>query len=48
MRDQLNMIIGQEGCKYSDIVHEYLPTESKFTKNREYITSENNFISQAM
>ena len=48
MRDQLNMIIEWEGCEYSDIICEYLPTESRFTKNREYVTSENNFISQAM
>ena len=48
MRDQLDTIIGQEDCEYSDIVCEYLPTESKFTKNEEYITSENDFISWAL
>ena len=48
MRDQLNIITGQEGCKYSDIICEYLLTESKFTKNREYIISENRFISWEM
>ena len=48
MRDQLNMIIGWEDHKYSDIICEYLSIESKFTKNREYVTSENDFISWAM
>ena len=48
MRDQLNTIVGQEGCEYSDIICEYLSTESKFTKNERYVTSENNFIFLAM
>ena len=48
MRDQLNMIIEWEDHEYSDIIHEYLSIRLKFTKNREYVTSENNFISQAM
>ena len=45
MRDQLDMIIKQEGCEYSDIICEYLPTESRLTKNEGYITPENDFIS---
>ena len=48
MRDQLDTIVGWEGCEYSDIMCEYLPIESKFTKNREYVTPENGFISWAM
>ena len=48
MRDQLDTIIEQKGCEYSDIICEYLPTESKFTKNEKYVTSENNFISWAI
>ena len=48
MRDQLDMIIRWEDHEYSDIVHEYLLTELRFTKNRGYITSENDFISWAM
>ena len=48
MRDQLDMIIKQEDHEYSNIICEYLPTGSKFTKNRGYVTSENGFISQAM
>ena len=42
------MIIEWEGHKYSNIIYEYLSTESKFTKNERYVTSENSFISQAM
>ena len=42
------MIIEWEGCKYSNIIHEYLSTESKFTKNKRYVTSESDFISWAM
>ena len=38
------MIIEWEIYKYSDIICDYLSTESKFIKNREYITSENDFI----
>ena len=44
MRDQLDTIIEQEGCEYSDIIHEYLPIKSRFTKNREYVTLKNSFI----
>ena len=44
MRDQLNTIIEQKDHKYSDIIYKYLLTESKFTKNKRYVTSENNFI----
>ena len=45
MRDQLDIIIGWEGHKYSDIMCEYLPIESKFTKNEGYVTLKNGFIS---
>ena len=48
MRDQLDMIIGREGREYSDIVREYPPIGSKFTKNGGYVTPENGFISRAM
>ena len=48
MRDQLNMIIGWEGHEYSDIVCEYLPIKSRFTKNEGYVTPENDFISLTM
>ena len=48
MRDQLYTIIGWEGHKYSNIICEYLFIESRFTKNRGYITSENSFISHVM
>ena len=42
------MIIEWKGHKYNNIICEYLSTESKFTKNKRYVTSENSFISQAM
>ena len=48
MRDQLDTIVGQEGHKYSNIMCEYLPIGSKFTKNGGYVTPKNGFISQAM
>ena len=48
MRDQLNTIVEREGCEYSDIVYKYLFIKSRFTKNERYVTSENDFISQAM
>ena len=48
MRDQLNMIIEWEGCKYCNIICEYLSIKSRFTKNEKYITSKNEFISWVM
>ena len=45
IRDQLDIIIEQEDCEYSDIICEYLPIELRFTKNEGYVTSENDFIS---
>ena len=48
MRDQLDTIIGREGREYSDIVREYPPIGSKFTKNGGYVTPENGFISREL
>ena len=48
MRDQLDMIIGWEGCEYSDIIYEYSFIESRFTKNGGYVTLKNDFILWAM
>ena len=48
MRDQLDTIVGWEDHKYSDIICEYLSIESRFTKNKEYVTLKNDFISWAM
>ena len=48
MRQQLDMIIDREGHEYSDIVCEYSYIESKFIKKKEYVTSEKDFILQAM
>ena len=44
MRQQLDMIIDREDHKYSDIVCEYLSIRSKFIKNKEYATSEKDFV----
>ena len=38
------MIVEREGHEYSDIICEYSPIRSRFTKNEGYITSENDFI----
>ena len=48
MRDQLNIVIEWEDHKYSNIICEYSSIESRFTKNRGYITPENSFISCVM
>ena len=44
MRDQLDTILEQEDCEYSNVICEYLPIESRFIKNKRYVTSENSFI----
>ena len=38
------MIVEWEGHKYSDIICEYLSIKSRFTKDEEYVTPENDFI----
>ena len=48
MRDQLDTIIEQKDCEYSNIVCEYLSTELRFIKNERQVTSENKFILWAM
>ena len=45
MRDQLDTIIEQKGHEYSNIVCEYLFIKLRFTKNEEYVTLKNDFIS---
>ena len=45
MRDQLKTIISQKDHEYSDIICEYSSTKLRFTKNKEYVILENNFIS---
>ena len=37
-----------EEQRYSNIVKEYLSIEAWFTKNKEYITTENDYVSQVM
>ena len=44
----LNLITHWEGWRYGDIVREYLPIETWFTKNGGYVTAENSYVSQAM
>ena len=44
----LNLITYQEEQRYDDIVREYLSIETWFTKNREYVTAENSYISWVM
>ena len=44
MRDQLDTIIGQKDCEYSDIIYKYLPIELEFIKNKRYVTLKNDFI----
>ena len=48
MWEILNLIMYQEEQRYSNIVKEYLSIEAQFTKNKEYITAENDYISQVM
>ena len=48
MWEILNSITYWEEWRYDDIIREYLPIETWFIKNREYITTENSYISWAM
>ena len=48
MQEILNLIMHQEGWKYGDIVREYLSIKTWFTKNEEYVTAENDYVSQVM
>ena len=44
MQEILNSITHWEEWRYSDIVREYLLIEAQFTKNRGYVTAENDYI----
>ena len=44
MWEILNSITHWEEQRYNNIVREYLSIEAWFTKNREYITAENNYV----
>ena len=44
MRDILNTITQHEGRDYKNIIQEYLLIGARFIKNRDYITTDNNYI----
>ena len=48
MWEILNLITYWEECRYGDIIREYLSIEVQFIKNEEYITAENDYVSQVM
>ena len=45
MQEILNSITHQEEWRYDNIVREYLPIKTWFTKNKEYVITENSYIS---
>ena len=45
MRDILNIITWCEDRDYEDIIWEYSLIEAWFTKNKNYVTADNSFIS---
>ena len=48
IQEILNSITHQEEWRYNNIVREYSPIETWFTKNEGYVTAENSYISQVM
>ena len=48
MQEILNLIIYWEEWRYDNIVKEYLSIETWFTKNEEYVTAENDYVSWVM
>ena len=48
MWEILNSIIYWEGWRYSNIVREYLLIKAQFIKNEEYVTTENDYVSQVI
>ena len=48
MQEILNLIMHQEEQRYSNIVREYLSIKAQFIKNRGYVITENDYISQVM
>ena len=44
MRDILNIITQHEGRDYEDIIREYSLIEARFTKNKDYVITDNSFI----
>ena len=45
MQEILNLIMHQEEWRYDDIIREYLSIKTWFTKNKEYVITENDYIS---
>ena len=48
MQEILNLIMHQEEWRYDNIIREYSSIKTQFTKNREYIITENDYVSQVM
>ena len=48
MWEIFNSITNQEEQRYDNIIKEYLSIEAWFTKNKEYVTAENDYILQVM
>ena len=48
MQEILNSIMHQEEQRYDNIIREYLSIETQFTKNREYVTTENDYVLQVI
>ena len=48
MRDILNTITQCEDRDYENIIQKYSLIETRFIKNRDYVTADNNFISHKL
>ena len=48
MQEILNLITYWEEYRYNNIVREYLLIKTWYTKDKRYITAENNYILQVM
>ena len=48
MWEILNLITYQEEQRYDDIIRKYLSIKAQFTKNKGYVITENDYVSQAM
>ena len=48
MWEILNLIIYWEEQRYDNIIRKYLSIKIQFTKNEEYVTAENDYMSQVM
>ena len=48
MWEILNLIMHQKEQRYDNIIRKYLSIKAWFTKNREYVTAENDYVLQVM